>query len=65
MEIWAVTALAIVGLTAYDLIFGKEMKRRWIMTSAFWVLYTVLLLSMPSCRYGGGYIEGPDIPYSF
>ena len=65
MEVWPITALALIGLTAYDLMFGKEMKRRWIMTAAFWILYLTLLGSMPSCRYGGEDREGPDIPYSF
>jgi hypothetical protein len=65
MELWPVTALALIGLTAYDFMFGKEMKRRWIMTAAFWVLFSILILSTPSCRYGGGEVEGPDIPYSF
>lgn len=65
MEIWPIAALAIVALTAYDFMFGKDMKRRWVLLAAFWVLFLTLLGSMPSCRYGGEDREDPDIPYSF
>lgn len=67
MEVWPVTVLAIVALTAYDFMFGKDMKRRWILTAAFWLLFTVLLLSLPRCASCEGCDPegGPDIPYSF
>jgi hypothetical protein len=70
VEVWPVTLLALVALTACDFMFGKSMKRRWLMTAGFWVLLVVLILTIPTC---GGQAqcdgceanEGPKIPYSF
>lgn len=66
MKVWPIVAWALIALVAYDFIFGKEMKRRWILTVAFWALFSTLLLSTPpSCTRSGDDVEGPDIPYPF
>jgi hypothetical protein len=68
MEIWPATMLALVALAAYDFLLGKQIKRRWIMTAAFWVLFSILLLSIPTCGGqdrcdGCDTNEGPSISY--
>lgn len=67
MQIWPIAALALIALIAYDFMFGKDKERRWFMTAAFWVLFSVLLLSLPRCGSCKGCDPegGPVIPYSF